>query len=59
VLWRVTDTWRAAAAPREEKKGLAALRPRAKAMPLWITATAWTTLFAAWQIGASWARCPG
>jgi alpha-ketoglutarate-dependent taurine dioxygenase/4-hydroxybenzoate polyprenyltransferase len=54
VLRRVGGTWRAAAARPTEESALAAMRPRARWMPLWITATAWTALFAAWQIGPTW-----
>jgi alpha-ketoglutarate-dependent taurine dioxygenase/4-hydroxybenzoate polyprenyltransferase len=54
VLWRVFGTWRAVARSGTEEAALAALRPRARAMPLWITATAWTALFAAWRVGAAW-----
>lgn len=54
VLWRVAGTWRAAAAKPDEESALTAMRPRARWMPLWITATAWTSLFAAWQVGSAW-----
>jgi 1,4-dihydroxy-2-naphthoate octaprenyltransferase len=40
LAWRLIST-------REQEAALAELRPRARRMPLWITATAWTTLFAA------------
>jgi alpha-ketoglutarate-dependent taurine dioxygenase/4-hydroxybenzoate polyprenyltransferase len=35
-------------------KAIERLRPRARRMPLWITATAWTSLWAAAWLGASW-----
>jgi alpha-ketoglutarate-dependent taurine dioxygenase/4-hydroxybenzoate polyprenyltransferase len=54
VLWRVAGTLRSAAAGARssEAAALAAVRPRARRMPLWITATAWSALFAAWRLGA-------
>lgn len=54
VLWRVSATWRAVRARPGEDAALAELRPRARAMPFWITATAWTALFAAFRVGTAW-----
>lgn len=56
VVWRIAATYRVVVGSRTEEAALAAMRPRARAMPLWITATAWTALFAAWRIGAEWVR---
>ncbi|MEZ4310843.1 MAG: TauD/TfdA family dioxygenase [Polyangiaceae bacterium] len=54
VTVRVAGTYLAAASKRTEESALAKVRPRARWMPVWITATAWTALFAAWQIGSAW-----
>lgn len=54
VTWRVGGTWRRASRAATEEAALAILRPRARWMPLWITATAWASLFAAYRIGALW-----
>jgi alpha-ketoglutarate-dependent taurine dioxygenase/4-hydroxybenzoate polyprenyltransferase len=52
-------TWELAAAARAVRalpvaKAIERIRPRARRMPLWITATAWTSLWAAAWLGASW-----
>ena len=52
-------TWELARATRAVRglplaKAITLLRPRARRMPLWITATAWTSLWAAVWLGASW-----
>ncbi len=39
---------------KTREEALAMLRPRARRMPIWITATAWTTLLAAASIGSAW-----
>jgi len=52
VLWRVAGTMRAVHAEEGEARALVALRARARQMPIWITVTAWTTLFAAVRVGA-------
>jgi alpha-ketoglutarate-dependent taurine dioxygenase len=49
VTWEIGRTWHAVRALRGRPlaDAIAALRPRARRMPLWITATAWTSLWAA------------
>ncbi|PIM69274.1 hypothetical protein CTU88_24920 [Streptomyces sp. JV178] len=46
VLWEMVSTWRAVRG-RPLPEGMALLRPRARRMPLWITATGWGSLLAA------------
>ncbi len=52
VVWRVASTLRAVRAASDEKSALVALRARSRQMPIWITVTAWATLFAAYRVGA-------
>jgi len=40
----------------DEAAAIKAMRPRARRMPLWITATAWTSLWAAAWVGHAWSR---
>ncbi len=49
-LWVVWEIARISALVRgrDEVAAIKAFRPRARRMPLWITATAWTSLWAAW-----------
>jgi alpha-ketoglutarate-dependent taurine dioxygenase/4-hydroxybenzoate polyprenyltransferase len=49
VLWQIT----AAARSTRARDPIAALRPRARLVPLWIATTAWTSLWAAAWIGAA------
>lgn len=46
VLWEMVSTWRAVRS-RPLTEGMAILRPRARRMPMWITATGWGSLLAA------------
>ncbi|GKQ38957.1 UbiA family prenyltransferase [Streptomyces sp. A012304] len=46
VLWEMVSTWRAVRG-HPLAAGMAILRPRARRMPLWITATGWGSLLAA------------
>lgn len=53
VLWSVASTWPLVRG-RARDAAVAALRLRARWMPVWISATAWATLFAAARTGAGW-----
>jgi alpha-ketoglutarate-dependent taurine dioxygenase/4-hydroxybenzoate polyprenyltransferase len=53
VVWEVAATW-AHVRRLEPAKAIQALRPRARRMPAWITATAWGALVAAACVPAGW-----
>lgn len=53
VVREVGATWRAVRG-QDREATMSVLRPRARRMPLWITATAWTTLWAAGLVGSTW-----
>jgi len=53
VVWEIHGTWRRVVG-KPLAKGIDAMRPRARRMPFWITATAWTSLWAAVYLGTDW-----